>query len=81
MNMKLLSGLAVVLALTSAMTFLGVYAKSLHKASPVSASQTQVLNDAAQASVPALASSSSGSVATSVKVLGDVTRTSVTVAK
>lgn len=78
--MKLLSGLAVVLALTSAMTFLGIYAKSLQKMTPESSSPLQALNN----DVP---SSSSVSVpsntvtTTSVKAGGDVARTSLTIKK
>lgn len=78
MNMKLLSGLAVVLAMTSAMTFLGIYAKSVQKVVVPVATPTYRESATGIVTVPP----SSGLVSTSVHAgpAGSV-ETSVTVKK
>lgn len=79
MNMKLLSGLAVVVALTSSMMFLGIYAKGIQAPAPKAA-------DALDTTAPTSFNSTgkvnpTSVVSTSVKVDGDVAKTSVTIKK
>lgn len=78
MNMKLLSGLAVVVALTSSMMFLSIYAKGIRSVEPVK----PVIDTTSPTSFnsPEVVKPTSV-VSTSVKVGGDVAKTSVTITK
>lgn len=81
MNMKLLAGLAVVITLASAMTFIGLSSKTRGSAVPAtktSSSSVQAVMPAATAGDPA-ATSGEASLNTQVKVGGDVVKTTVTV--